>query len=38
MDDPLIQAGLRRAGYACEYCLLPQSLHPGPFEVANDPR
>jgi len=33
MDESPIEAVLRRAGYACEYCLLPQSLHPGPYEV-----
>ncbi len=33
MDESLIEAVLRRAGYACEYCLLPQSLHPGSYEV-----
>jgi hypothetical protein len=33
MDESLIEAVLRRAGYACEHCLLPQSLHPGPYEV-----
>jgi hypothetical protein len=33
MDESLIEGVLRRAGYACEYCLLPQSLHPGPYEV-----
>ncbi len=33
MDESLIEAVLRRAGYACEYCLLPQSRHPGPYEI-----
>jgi hypothetical protein len=33
MDESLIEAVLHRAGHACEYCLLPQSLHPGPYEV-----
>jgi hypothetical protein len=33
MDESLIEAVLRRAGYACEHCLLPQPLHPGPYEV-----
>lgn len=33
MEESLLEAVLRRAGYACEYCLLPQSLHPGPYEV-----
>lgn len=33
MDESLIEVVLGRAGYACEYCLLPQSLHPGSYEV-----
>jgi HNH endonuclease len=33
MDESLIEPVARRAGYTCEYCLLPQSLHPGPYEV-----
>lgn len=33
MDESLIEAVLRRADFACEYCLLPQSHHPGPYEV-----
>jgi hypothetical protein len=33
MDESLAEAVRRRAGHACEYCKLPDSLHPGPFEV-----
>jgi len=33
MDEELIEAVRSRAGYACEYCRLPEALHPGPFEV-----
>ena len=33
MDEILIEAVLRRAGNACEYCLLPRSLYPGPYEI-----
>jgi hypothetical protein len=33
MDESLIEAVRSRAGLACEYCLLPDALHPGPFEV-----
>jgi 5-methylcytosine-specific restriction endonuclease McrA len=33
MDETLIEAVRIRAGYACEYCRLPEALHPGPFEV-----
>jgi hypothetical protein len=33
MDESLVQAIRSRAGYACEYCRLPEHLHPGPFEV-----
>jgi hypothetical protein len=33
MDASLIEAVRLRAGRACEYCRLPESLHPGPFET-----
>jgi 5-methylcytosine-specific restriction endonuclease McrA len=33
MDEELIDAVRDRAGGVCEYCRLPSSLHPGPFEV-----
>jgi hypothetical protein len=33
MDESLVEAIRRRAGYACEYCHLPEEFHPGPFEV-----
>lgn len=33
MDEELAAAVRVRAGYACEYCRLPEALHPGPFEV-----
>jgi hypothetical protein len=33
MDESLIAAVRSRAGAACEYCRLPEALHPGPFEV-----
>src|SRR5438552_7055390 len=33
MDDNLARAVRERATLACEYCRLPQSLHPGPFEI-----
>jgi hypothetical protein len=33
MDESMIQAVLERAGFACEYCLLPLSAHPTPFEI-----
>lgn len=32
MDEHSAQEVRRRAGYACEYCKLPDTLHPGPFE------
>ena len=31
--DELTQAVRERAGYACEYCLLPEQDHPGEFFV-----
>jgi hypothetical protein len=33
MDDQLVAAVRQRAGYACEYCLLAEAYHPGPFEI-----
>lgn len=33
MDELIVRAVRLRAGFRCEYCLLPESLHPGPFEV-----
>jgi 5-methylcytosine-specific restriction endonuclease McrA len=33
MTDALIEAVRRRAGYACEYCRLPDHLQLAPFEV-----
>jgi hypothetical protein len=33
MDEELAQAVRERANMACEYCRLPHSLHPGPFEI-----
>jgi hypothetical protein len=33
MDESMAEAVRSRAGYACEYCRLPEDLHPGPFEV-----
>jgi hypothetical protein len=33
MDEETNRAVRARAGERCEYCLLPESLHPGPFEV-----
>jgi hypothetical protein len=33
MDESLIEAVRSRAGFACEYCRLPDDFHPGPFEV-----
>jgi hypothetical protein len=33
MDEQLIAAVRQRAGFACEYCCLAESMHPGPFEV-----
>jgi HNH endonuclease len=33
MDEALARAVRERARFACEYCRLPLSLHPGPFEI-----
>jgi hypothetical protein len=33
MDDETAEAVRERAHYTCEYCRLPASAHPGPFEV-----
>jgi hypothetical protein len=33
MNETLVAAVRERAGHACEYCLLSDALHPGPFEV-----
>ncbi len=33
MDEALARLVRERANSACEYCRLPQSLHPGPFEI-----
>lgn len=33
MDEELAAAVRLRAAFACEYCRLPEALHPGPFEV-----
>jgi hypothetical protein len=33
VDEQLAGAVRRRAGFAGEYCRLPEALHPGPFEV-----
>ncbi len=33
MDDALAIAVRTRAGRICEYCQLPQRIHPGPFEI-----
>jgi hypothetical protein len=33
MDESLEMEVRERAGHSCEYCKLPDSLHPGPFEV-----
>jgi hypothetical protein len=33
MDEETIRSVRERANAACEYCRLPESLHPGPFEV-----
>ena len=37
MDESLEQELRERASFACEYCKLPDSLHPGPFEVEHIP-
>ena len=33
MDEALVAAVRQRAGGQCEYCQLPESSHPGPFEI-----
>lgn len=33
MDERTVEAVRIRANFRCEYCLLSESLHPGPFEV-----
>jgi hypothetical protein len=33
MDESLAEAVRRRGGYACEYCLLPEALYDGTFEI-----
>jgi hypothetical protein len=33
MDEALPEAVRQRAGHACEYCHLPDSAHPAPFEI-----
>lgn len=33
MDEATRQAVRERTGRACEYCHVPDSVHPGPFEV-----
>jgi HNH endonuclease len=33
VDDALIELVWSRAGGACEYCLMPQSLYPAPFQI-----
>jgi hypothetical protein len=33
MDESMVEAVRERAGHTCEYCRLPEDLHPGPFEV-----
>jgi hypothetical protein len=33
MDEVLVRAVRHRANYACEYCHLPEALHPGPYEI-----
>ena len=33
MDKRIVAAIRERAGRACEYCLLPEAYHPGPFEI-----
>ena len=33
MDERLARAVRVRAGFVCEYCRLPQALHPGLFEI-----
>jgi hypothetical protein len=33
MDEELARQVRERADFTCEYCRLPQTLHPGPFEI-----
>lgn len=33
MDEALVELIWDRAGSACEYCLIPQSFYPAPFEI-----
>lgn len=33
MDEDLIELIWDRAGSVCEYCLIPQSFYPAPFEI-----
>jgi hypothetical protein len=33
VDEVTAEQVRQRAGFTCEYCLLPQALHPGPFEI-----
>jgi 5-methylcytosine-specific restriction endonuclease McrA len=33
MDEALAEMIRRRAGGICEYCRLPEALHPAPFEI-----
>ena len=33
MDKALARQVRRRAGFACEYCRLPERVHPGVFEI-----
>lgn len=33
MDETLAVAVRQRANFVCEYCRLPEALHPGPFEI-----
>jgi hypothetical protein len=33
MDETLVEAVRERAGGVCEYCHLPEAIHPGPYEV-----
>jgi hypothetical protein len=33
MDEELARTVRQRAGFACEYCRLPEEIHPGAFEI-----
>ena len=33
MNEALFERVRTRAGFCCEYCRLPEALHPGPFEL-----